>query len=188
MIGTHQSFTYAKPLKWYYKPFHFIAKCQNKTIEEQYELGVRLFDIRIKPYKNNWVVAHGNMIFNINLYKVLNYLNDKKDCIVHLSLEYNKEPKNSEEIIKKFKQTIISIIELYPNIKFYGFRTKWNWNNKVYSYQDEPNIQVLQLVSSTTGTILDDWIPILFTKVFKKDIKRIYNYLKPEVYLSIDFI
>ena len=91
MIGTHQSLTYAKPLQWYFKPFHFIAKCQERDYKEQYKLGVRLFDIRIKPYKGTWRVAHGSMIFDIDLYEVLRYLNSKGDCIIQISLEYNKE-------------------------------------------------------------------------------------------------
>lgn len=169
MIGTHQSLTYAKPLQWYYKPFHFVAKCQSRDYKEQYRLGIRLFDIRIKLYKGTWRVAHGNMIFDIDLYEVLRYLNSKKDCIVKISLEYNKQPKNSTYITEQFIRKCKNLIICYPDIKFYGFGTKWNWN-KVYSYKDEPDIKVLQLVSSTTGNKLDDWCPSIYTKTFKKDI------------------
>lgn len=187
MIGSHQSLTYAKPLHWYHKPFHFIAKCQNKTYQEQYDLGVRLFDIRIKLYKGKWRVAHGSMLFNIDLEEVFRYLNEKGDCIVRLSLEYNRCPKNADSIIRDFIKESKHITQTYTNIKFYGFGTKWDWN-KVYSYPNEPDISVLQLVSSTTGNKLDDWNPSIYSKVFKKDIERIKQYLKPNVYLSIDFI
>lgn len=187
MIGTHQSLTYATPLHWYHKPFHFVAKCQNKTYKEQYESGVRLFDIRIKPYKNSFVVAHGSMIFDIDLYEVLEYFNTKNDCIVQLSLEYNKKPKNSKQIVQDFIEKVKFLITEFPNIKFYGFRTKWDWT-KVYYYQNEPNIKVLQLVSSTTGNVLDDWCPAIYTNIFKKDIQRIQQYLQPDVWLSIDYI
>lgn len=187
MIGTHQSLTYAKPLQWYYKPFHFIARCQKRDYKEQYDLGVKLFDIRIKPYKGTWHVAHGNMIFDIDLYEVLRFLNEKKDCIVQLSLEYNKEPKDSNTIVEAFIRESQNLVDSYSNIKFFGFGTKWNWN-KVYSYQNEPKIKILQLVSSTTGNRLDDWYPAIYTKVFRNDIRGIEKYLKPDIYLSIDFI
>ena len=187
MIGTHQSLTYAKPLQWYFKPFHFVAKCQERDYKEQYKLGVRLFDIRIKPYKGTWRVAHGSMIFDIDLYEVLRYLNSKGDCIIQISLEYNKEPKNSDVIIESFIKEVQNLINSYPNIKFFGFGTKWNWN-KVYSYQNEPNIRILQLVSSTTGNQLDDWCPSIYAKVFRKDIEKLKPYLQPNVWLSIDFI
>ena len=59
-------------------------------------------NIRIKPYKGTWRVAHGSMIFDIDLYEVLHYLNSKGDCIIQISLEYNKEPKNSDVIIESF--------------------------------------------------------------------------------------
>ena len=42
------------------------------------------------------------MLFDIDLYEVLRYLNSKGDCIVQISLEYNKEPKNSDIIIESF--------------------------------------------------------------------------------------
>lgn len=187
MIGSHQSLTYAKPLQWYLKPFHFIAKCQKKDCEEQYKLGVRLFDIRIKPYKGTWKVAHGCMIFDIDLYKVLEYLNSKNDCIVQISLEYNKMPKNADVIINSFIEEVKRLIGNYPNIKFFGFGTKWNWN-KVYAYKEEPNVRILQLVSSTTGNRLDDWNPSIFAKLFGNNIEKIEQYLQPDVYLSMDFI
>lgn len=186
-IGTHQSLTYAKPRQWYYKPFHFVAKCQNKNYKEQYYEGVRLFDIRIKPYKGDWAVAHGNVVFDIDLYEVLRYLNEQGDCYVQISLEYNRCPKDHTNIINAFKKQCEILISSYPNIKFFGFGTKWNWD-KVYSYPEEPNLEILQLVSSTTGNILDDWNPSIYTQVFKEDIRHIQKYLRPEVWLSIDFI
>ena len=187
MIGTHQSLTYAKPLQWYLKPFHFVAKCQERDYKEQYKLGVRLFDIRIKPYKGTWKVAHGCMVFDIDLYEVLRYLDSKGDCIVQISLEYNKEPKNVDAIVDAFSKEVQNLITNYPNIKFYGFRKKWDWI-KTYSYEGEPDVKILQLVSSTTGNKLDDWCPSIYTKIFKNDLKRIEPYLQPDVYLSVDFI
>lgn len=127
------------------------------------------------------------MIFDIDLYEVLRYLNSKKDCLVQISLEYNKEPKNSDIIIESFIKEVQILINSNPNIKFFGFGTKWNWN-KVYSYEGEPDVKILQLVSSTTGNQLDDWCPSIFTKTFKYDLERIQKYLRPDVYLSIDFI
>lgn len=46
-LASHNSMTYLPIKKWWLKPFRFIAQCQNKTIEEQYQAGVRMFDIRI---------------------------------------------------------------------------------------------------------------------------------------------
>lgn len=35
------------------------SRCQSKTLREQYEAGVRLFDIRVRRIKGKWYFAHG---------------------------------------------------------------------------------------------------------------------------------
>jgi hypothetical protein len=46
ILASHNSLTYCKP-QWYFKPLAWIGRCQDKTIEKQYELGeyyaIRLF-------------------------------------------------------------------------------------------------------------------------------------------------
>lgn len=52
MIGTHNSATGETPLElvsWAGQP---VARCQSKDIGGQLEAGVRLFDLRVKPYRN----------------------------------------------------------------------------------------------------------------------------------------
>ena len=46
-IGTHNSLTYLTPKKWWQKLIKFTAKCQEVDYEKQYELGARVFDIRL---------------------------------------------------------------------------------------------------------------------------------------------
>lgn len=59
-IATHNSGTGEMGYGWWsflYAPF---AKCQSKTLVEQYKKGVRLFDLRIRKNKKGlWVFAHG---------------------------------------------------------------------------------------------------------------------------------
>jgi len=59
MKATHNSATGEKPLKWWMYIIRPFWRCQTKTIKEQVECGVSLFDIRIKPYKGVWHFAHG---------------------------------------------------------------------------------------------------------------------------------
>ena len=51
------------------------SKCQSKTIIEQYNYGVRLFDLRVRKYKDKWVFAHGLWHSKTSIFKVLNDLN-----------------------------------------------------------------------------------------------------------------
>ena len=71
LIATHHSFGYKNPigvldrlkLLWNMPLFRptliNLAKTQNKTIEEQIDMGVRFFDIRISYQKNQYFVDHG---------------------------------------------------------------------------------------------------------------------------------
>ena len=59
-IATHNSGTGEKSGGWLSRLFFIFAKCQSKTLVEQYKAGVRLFDLRIrKNKKGKWVFAHG---------------------------------------------------------------------------------------------------------------------------------
>ena len=62
-LGTHNSLTYLSP-QWYFRWLNFTSKCQDLTIEEQYDLGVRYFDFRIKFTRKGEVRAgHGIMTY-----------------------------------------------------------------------------------------------------------------------------
>jgi len=47
ILGSHNSWSYLPPKKWYMKPFRFTAQCQDWDIKTQYEHGVRCFDLRL---------------------------------------------------------------------------------------------------------------------------------------------
>ena len=66
-LGSHNSLTYLKPKKWYMCFFRFVAQCQSKSYEEQFESGIRMFDVRLRPSKNindEPIIAHGLMEYS----------------------------------------------------------------------------------------------------------------------------
>jgi hypothetical protein len=74
MLATHDSLT-SYPIKtWWLRPFNFLCKCQNKTLEEQYAAGARSFDLRFAKYKGKWCGAHGAMIYDITIEEVFKKL------------------------------------------------------------------------------------------------------------------
>ena len=60
IIGTHNSMTFLPPEHWYGWFMIPFARCQNKTIEEQWYDGARCFDLRIRFTKQGEpYFAHG---------------------------------------------------------------------------------------------------------------------------------
>lgn len=74
-IATHNSATGERPgtvLSWLVLPF---ARCQRKSIIEQYEAGCRSFDIRVRRHKGEWRCAHGLFITARTVEHILAELN-----------------------------------------------------------------------------------------------------------------
>lgn len=179
-IGTHNSMTYLKPKKWYLYPFRFMARCQSVDIKRQYELGARMFDIRISFDKYGYVeFRHGSMAFKGDVQSVFDYLNSK-GAYVRLLLESRRDNPLQEA---RFFQFCRTAEEYWSNITFFCGRAKHNWKT-IYKFK-EGDIDIIQKVSSMTGTILDDWCPWFYAKVMNKE--NIANH-NTDDWLLIDFI
>lgn len=88
LIGTHNSATGERPLGFLSKLLNFTAKCQSKTIWEQLEAGVRLFDLRVTDKMSDGTRAdmyniylhsqcgHGKCLYNITLVDAVLAIND----------------------------------------------------------------------------------------------------------------
>lgn len=76
-LGTHNSGTGGR-LLWWLRPLAWLinstSKCQDKTISEQLEDGVRLFNLQVTKYKGEWVFSHGLAIYNEELYSTLSLM------------------------------------------------------------------------------------------------------------------
>lgn len=180
-LGTHNSMTYLKPKKWYLYPFQFIAKCQNKTIEEQYEkYNVRLFDIRITYDKKGIPeFRHGSMAYKGDVYSILKYINSKEEPVkIRILLEESHYNPTNECL---FVKDICRFQALYPHLTFYEGRRKYDWKQIV----NLPTLEVTQIVSSMQGNKLDDLWPWLYAKQHNKENLERY---KNEEYILIDFI
>lgn len=186
-LGTHNSMTYLKPKKWYLYPFRFIARCQSLSIEEQYNKGIRLFDIRISYDKDKTPeFRHGCIAYKGNVYETLKWLNSQNTPIkIRILLEENTESFLKEVL---FIKDINTFVNSFPNLTFYEGRRKFDWKKLV----DLPDLEVVQLVSSMQGTILDDLWPWIYAKLYnKKNIKLYsedYKYIIDHVPILLDFI
>ena len=95
MLGSHNSFSYLTPTKWWMRLFTPWAKCQNKTIKEQYNAGVRYFDIRVAFKKDGSI----RLVHNLaeypsgKLFDGLKWLKNKPDAHLRIVLDMRKKPK-----------------------------------------------------------------------------------------------
>lgn len=181
MKGTHNSITYFSPTNFLGKLIKWTSKCQSKTIEEQYNEGVRYFDIRVKITKKSILkFCHGLVeyepFYNSNVVQILK----KPDIIFRLILEkgdknrfhivvngllqsgwdknihYIVDDKKSWNIIWKNNNiNIISTIDNYPHYPADGIIPWPKIHNKKYKNKD---IDRQALYKDNSIVLLEDFI------------------------------
>lgn len=146
MLGSHNSYTYLKAVnKSIFNKFTKYWRCQYKTVQEQYEAGVRFFDIRLTPEfvkqgnkdRLYWRVCHGavnvDQLF-ASLSTCANYFKSLgSDVKIRILLEKGDEDDialfktDAEKVLKRYKSIITQIV------------IKKNWN---ILYEDWKGIQI----------------------------------------------
>lgn len=174
IIGSHNSWSYLKPLHWWMYPFRFMAKCQSKSIKEQYNAGVRCFDLRIKFKEGNLYLAHGFMIYKYNYVDLsldLQWLNDRPDEVcIRILHEVRNESEYTNEAVFGFRSVCNQLPSLFPNLKFWCGRNLYNWEED-YEFSFKPSCEE-KYSSVCKPKWLDDWWPWLFAKLNNKKIVK----------------
>ena len=192
-IASHNTMSYLTPAKWYMRPFHFIGRCQDLTLEQQLKKGVRVFDIRItfdKSYTPRF--AHGRMMFKSkNVEHYLRIINTFGNCSVRIILETPHNNDIDDIHMNLFTCLVMKWIGIFKNIKFFEGTRKYDWWQVVNINQLHPTPKYIQKISSMTGSILDDWFPRLYAMFNNR--KNIDKYVKDnpsnkDGYIFIDFI
>lgn len=144
MIGSHNTFTYLKPKHFIFRLFSHYWKCQELDIKQQYDLGVRYFDIRVTRKDDRWVLCHGivdldkefTSLSQICLYIVLNFpgarfrlILERGDTYLFLQeLEWIKNVPQLDCAINKKPWIVLYSSKDQSNITEYSFED-WNWKN-----------------------------------------------------------
>ena len=194
-IGSHNTFSYLRPKKWYMLPFWFVSKCQSKDIVDQYESGARIFDIRINFDKNyKFQISHGFMAFNISegdveffLEQLNNLANDNNKIYIRLIYELNYDLDDEDRQSKEedlFKSYCKKWQDKYGKLIFFGGNRKYDWDILFDFKTDAPRF--VDLYSSTTGTVWDDWCPWLYATLHNK--VNLEEYENDDKYVLMDFI
>ncbi len=133
MIGSHNTMSYLKPTKWWMRLFNKWAKCQELTFEEQFNYGVRYFDIRLKLVDGCWHFCHnlidyGNVTEGFIKEKIPNIVGDNLVYFRFL-LDVRKTPKNQELYRKQFKDILEWIRSCWSsNLVINKAIVYWDWS------------------------------------------------------------
>lgn len=162
IIGTHNSMTYLRPQKWYGWFMIPFARCQRKTIEQQWNDGARCFDLRIRFTKQGEpYFAHGlyECTHKANpahvleeLYKLM--LRDNEQAVVRLILE---DPDKQNHNVYYFEQ-LCRVWETHQArqsvtvnnvLRFFGGNRKGDWA-QIVEFDYKPNL------TQYVGSMMED--------------------------------
>lgn len=186
-IGTHNSWSFGK-CQWWLRPFAFMGRCQSKTIQEQFEAGARLFDLRIG--RNYMQVKHGIFRYENNYEADLAYL-DKQPykVFVRVVLEVMKPTYADKEL---FAAVCGALSCDFPGITFFGSWAKGEYNKPISYHNTEIGEQDLCDRYSSVCRVwpwlpkwATCWWPWLYARVNNK---RNINRHSGSKWLFIDFI
>lgn len=121
MIGTHNTFTYLEATNSLYNVFNAFWRCQEISVRDQYNMGVRLFDIRVSEVFENgkkwWQVGHGIAKVKqkfVNLENICIYFKSQyPGSMIRLMLE---DKSDEEAILNRFKKEADTVIKKYKDM------------------------------------------------------------------------
>jgi hypothetical protein len=200
--------TYLTPAQWWLRPFAFAARCQRKTIGEQFREEVDVFDLRIAFDKNgNPFFAHGIVSYKEDVYSTLAFL---QNCATlfgpwHADHIYVRVINERNKDFLRFAQFCDEIVATYPDLVFFGGRNKKDWQilydfreieieNKIVDRYSSNNHGYCKFDGLTetehknfTGTIIDDLYPELYAKKYNEKMRALYEN-EADAILYQDFI
>lgn len=188
ILGSHNSWSYLTPRKWWMKLFRFVAQCQDYDIKTQYEqFGVRCFDLRLKfDDEGHTMVAHGLCNFRYSYSQILQdliYLNAKRDCYVRVIHEVRNKKNYKPLYVSYFVNRCNYFFDVFPNIKFWCGENLYN-HQKDFEFKERPSCEEVY-ASVKHPKLLDDWIPRLYAKLHNK---TTFNKGTKKDILLIDFV
>lgn len=149
--GTHNSatggelLTWLKPIVWVINP---TSKCQDRTIQEQLEDGVKLFNLQVAYIGGKWRFSHGLALYKENVFDTLLMLREQatKDNPIYIQLYLDKcfwcrqDKAEFERLVRYVKECCChdGFYLLPPwiegtNITYDGSKCKLSWEERYWS-------------------------------------------------------
>ena len=159
------------------------ARCQSKTLVEQYKSGARLFDIRVRKVNGSWVFAHGLWRSRDTIYSALPQLSIeayKAKEKAMLMVTYEGECDDSKDYVSEVMSwecyQYLEVVEI--NVK----KPKWLTPAR---YKSVPFVQCFRVLDFSTWHILVP-VPWLWAKIEDARVKA--RRCKPDEYAMVDFV
>lgn len=172
IIGSHNSWSYLPVRRWWMKPIAFTARCQNVDIQEQHELGIRCFDLRVRFDKGRIILVHGIVEYEYNLTELfsnLRWLNKQGKCYVRILHDVrNKRQLESSDSVE-FRWFCSMLEKTYTHIRFWCGRNLYDWN-KDYDFGIYPTCEE-KYGSVSNHKWLYVWWPWLYARLHNKNLR-----------------
>lgn len=191
--ASHNTFSYSEPLQWWLRPFAFVARCQSKTLTEQVEAGVRVFDLRIRQDKNGeWIIAHNAFIYvrGIKILHALEWLNDmarESDLPVYVRVLH--EVRNQRQARQSSSVAFNSLCDWmqheYRHIMFFGGQRVMDWRQD-YMFPTVGDIDYIERHASVRWPKWLHWWPWLYARLYNEEIEK--EYRDKEEVVFMDFV
>lgn len=193
-LASHNSWSYLPVRKWWMRPLNLIAKCQDKSIVQQYYDKARCFDLRLRwdEKEENFVLAHGIVTYMGRYYNDLFWLDEqayKNDEEIYIRVLLEDSGKANRVIDDLFYKQCKNLEKRFSFIKFIGgFPVRKRWREYIYTFKTkEPSIEEHHV--SVSGK----WWQFVPKRWAKKNNKSV-RIIKEEVetiksdFLMLDFI
>ena len=176
VIGSHNSWSYLRPRKWWMRLIAFAARCQRVDIREQYlKYVVRCFDLRVRTDKSGrLVVAHGPIVYMLTADKIYNdlaWIDDKGDCYVRVLHETRNSKQYTDDSVRSFVAFCKVIEDCYPHIQFWCGRNLYDWKVDYQFNGDDPTCEENYGSVIKGKKWLYGWWPWLYAVTHNKQIK-----------------
>lgn len=168
IYGTHNSATGGR-LVWWLRPLARIinttSRCQTKSIAQQLEDGVRLFNLQVTKYNGEWVFSHGLAIYEEELLPTLSlmwhYATPEKPIYFQLVLDDNFL---TGQPCEEFRE-LVQLIGEYRNGGNVRMLYAWIEGSEEYPYKSdirlscEEHYWTLSWAKKKAKSLLD-WLPL----------------------------
>lgn len=126
MIGSHNSISYLPPKNLWGKITRPWNKCQDKTLEEQFNAGIDYLDIRIDFYKDEkWHFVHNRVDYGVVDDKIWKYIGKTK-LPIRIIYDRRSKPKDASYETNHFEVYLCIIRQKY-NVNIDSAITYWDW-------------------------------------------------------------
>lgn len=196
MLATHNSVSgYPVAYPWYAKGLvNLWSKCQSLTLEDQWDLGVRYFDFRVRKGKSGFViVCHGLANYDITFSQaLLKILGCQTNCgrgelepvyIRTIWDHTNTDGSDKEDVIENYKL----MLEGFPSFKFTGLYDKEDDSLMYAGYHSRPSTKEYHASSFKWWNLLP---PFIYSHFNNKKLHEEYKDFaeSDSSYLMLDFI